>query len=62
MRKKLIMALIVANGMLAGGLMAFDGGGGQNCCREDSNGDEYCCEGCCMFIQSCDSDSDCMLN
>lgn len=63
MRKKLILALIVANGLLAGSLMAYGGGsGGFDCCREDQMGNPYCCDDCCWFVQSCDYDADCREN
>lgn len=61
MRKKIILALVVANALMAGSLMAF-GGGGVDCCRDDNRGNSYCCEGCCLFVSSCDTDSDCILN
>lgn len=62
MKKRVMLALILANGMLAGSLMAFGGGNGQSCCKETIDGTPYCCDTCCWFVSDCDTDSDCLNN
>jgi hypothetical protein len=65
MRKKLIVALVLLNALLAGAFLAVPADtqiiprGIRNCCQSDGPGDRYCCRGCCWFTFNCFSDQDC---
>jgi len=64
-RKKLIVALVLLNGIFAGAFLAVPADsqiipmGLWGCCKSDSPGDSYCCRACCWFISNCVLDSDC---
>ena len=66
MRQKLMIGMVVLNGILAAANFAtpviaqilpqvfF------NCCKTDGSGLEpFCCEGCCWFVYNCNISEDC---
>jgi len=65
MRKKLIIALILLNALLA--LAQFIQPAGSqiiplglfDCCQSDGPGDAYCCANCCWFVNNCNGPEDC---
>ena len=70
MRRRLIIGLIVLNGLAAGALVATPAvsqiipRGLFDCCKEEApeaiaSGDAYCCSSCCWFYRNCRDDKDC---
>lgn len=64
MEKRIIIALVVLNALLAFAAHRSPAGpqparpGPVNCCR-GVGPEAYCCKRCCWFGQSCTSDLDC---
>ena len=68
MRKRLVIALVVVNAILATAVFAWPAVSQviplaifRNCCKEAAEG-PYCCEACCWFVHDCDYDDDCKPN
>jgi len=70
MRRRLIIGLMVLNGLVAAALVATPADsqiiprGLFNCCKEEATetmgpGGAYCCSGCCWFYMNCRRDEDC---
>ena len=65
MRKKLMVALVIANALLAGAFLAVPADsqikprGLWACCQSDGPGESYCCRGCCWFTANCITDEEC---
>jgi len=67
MRRKLVVGLIVLNGVIAGALLTTPAKtqiiplGLFNCCKtgEVESPGAYCCHACCWFIRNCSVDKDC---
>ncbi len=67
MRKKLMVALVAANALLAGAFLAVPADsqikprGIRSCCQSDGPGEDYCCRGCCWFVANCNFDEECQV-
>jgi len=65
MRRRLIIGLIVLNGLVAGALVATPATsqiiprGLFNCCKTDDGFEPYCCSMCCWFYKNCRANIDC---
>ena len=65
MRRKLILGLVLLNGLFAAALISqpietqIIPRGLFNCCK-DTGPDGYCCFRCCWFIVNCWDDEDCL--
>ena len=65
MRKKLILGLVLLNGLFAAALFApaaetqMIPRGVVNCCKTAGAPIPYCCDSCCWFTWNCRSDKDC---
>ena len=69
MRRKMIVGLLILNGLLAVLLIATPALsqiiplGLFNCCKSEATeaGGDYCCRHCCWFTNNCFFDEDCMV-
>lgn len=67
MRKKLIVALVLLNALLAGAFFVMPADsqvrprGVWSCCKSDGPGEDYCCRACCWFIANCHFDDECQV-
>jgi hypothetical protein len=65
MRRKLIVGLLLLNGLLGAALFSGPAQtqvrptGFFHCCKLEGS-DPYCCANCCWFAQNCMSSSDCL--
>lgn len=64
MRKRLIVALVLLNTLLAGGLYAAQAqvwpfAFWEDCCVNAGTPEGYCCRQCCIFTNDCNDDEDC---
>lgn len=65
MRKRLVVALVFLNGLLAGTFLALPADsqiipmGLWACCKSDGPGEGYCCRACCWFRADCATDEEC---
>lgn len=65
MRKRLVIALVVVNAILATAVFAWPAVSQviplfafEDCCKE-AGGEPYCCNSCCWFVDDCHDDDDC---
>ena len=65
MRRKLIIGLVVLNGILLGAILSTQPAESKilapvlrNCCMMEGP-EPYCCEMCCWIQPNCSSDKDC---
>jgi len=64
MRRKLVIGLVLLNGLLAGALLATPAEtqiiprGIRKCCKTDGGLEPYCCY-CCWFVTNCIENEDC---
>ena len=67
MRRKLIIGLVLLNGLIAAAMFALPAEtqilprGVFNCCKVDTGGDDFCCRSCCWLTWNCNDHDDCRM-